>query len=121
MGNLNQTPAEFQKHTFTVVDVSCAVNNFSFAHELGHNLGSCHDRATSQTCVGSFPYSFGYQDPDGEFCTIMAYPCQAKKGQAKKECPRLNYWSSPNLVVNEKKSMGIEEQVDNVRSLNHVT
>ena len=121
IGNLNQTPADFERNAFNVVAASCAVNNFSFAHELGHNLGSCHDRETSKTCVGSFPYSFGYQDPDGEFRTIMAYPCQAKKGQEKKECPRLNYWSSPKLVVNEKKPMGVEEQVDNVRSLNHVT
>lgn len=116
IGTFNQTSAEFHRHALNVVSVDCAVNNFSFAHELGHNLGSCHDRESSKTCVGSFPYSFGYQDPDGDFRTIMSYPCKANK-----ECPRLNYWSSPNLVVNQKKPMGVEEEVDNVRSLNHVT
>jgi hypothetical protein len=115
-GYVNQTPADFRRHPYTVVQAECAVSNFSFAHELGHNLGSCHDLETEKNCVGSFPYSFGYQDPEGDFRTIMSYPCKANK-----ECPRLNYWSSPNLIVNGKKKMGVADQVDNVRSLNHVT
>jgi hypothetical protein len=115
-GYVNQTPTDFRQHPYAVVKAECAVSNFSFAHELGHNLGSCHDRETEKNCLGSFPYSFGYQDPEGEFRTIMSYPCKANK-----ECPRWNYWSSPNLVVNDKKPMGVAEQVDNARSLNHIT
>ena len=116
IGNLNQTAAEFQQHAFMVVKVECAANNFSFAHELGHNLGSCHDRDTEPDCAGAFPYSFGYRDPDGDFRTIMAYEC--KTGN---HCPRVNARSSPGLVFNRKKTMGVAEEADNVRSLNQVT
>jgi hypothetical protein len=116
IGNLNQTAAEFQQHAFMVVKVDCAANNFSFAHELGHNLGSCHDRDTEPDCPGAFPYSFGYRDPEGDFRTIMAYEC--KKGN---HCPRVNAWSSPGLVFNRKKTMGVAEKADNARSLNQVT
>ncbi len=114
LGYVNQSPADFQAHAFNVVQLGCAANNFSFAHELGHNLGSCHDRDQDPKCEGSFAYSFGYGDPAGEFRTIMAYGCSGKK------CPRRNVWSNPKLVVN-KKPMGIEKQADNARSLNQVT
>ncbi len=31
---------------FSVVKASCALGNYSFAHELGHNIGMQHDRIT---------------------------------------------------------------------------
>ncbi len=43
------------------------------------------------------------------------------ESSAKEGMPRLNDGSSPNLAVNEKKPMGVEEQVDHVRSFNYVT
>lgn len=56
----------------------------TFAHELGHNMGAAHDKATSEgddgvldnpDDYGAFTYSFGYKAAvaDGNFYTIMAY------------------------------------------------
>lgn len=54
----------------------------SFAHELAHNMGSAHDRASAMgddgvlddpDDYGAFPYSFGYKSGTGNFFTVMAY------------------------------------------------
>jgi hypothetical protein len=114
---LNQTSDEFRQQAFNVVDLRCAANNFSFAHELGHNLGSCHDLEADPKCTGSFPFSFGYQDPDGDFRTIMSYPCKVND-----KCPRLNVWSNPDLSTKKRnKPLGMKDKADNARSLNRVT
>ncbi len=117
IGNLNQTGEEFRQRAFNIVKLDCAGDNFSFAHELGHNLGSCHDRETDPKCTGSFPFSAGYQDPDGGFRTIMSYPCKVND-----KCPRLNVWSNPDLSMKKgNKPLGIKDKADNSRSLNRVT
>jgi len=61
----------------------------TLAHELGHNLGNAHDRAHH---AGStlFPYSYGYQSPNGTFRDIMSYDCPGG-------CPRLNFWANPDV------------------------
>lgn len=58
--------------------VSCA--DYTLAHELGHNMGNDHDRATamgsgegSSPAGGAYPYSFGYKSSTFGFYTIMAY------------------------------------------------
>lgn len=50
-------------------------DNYTFAHELGHNMGSMHDRPTVQSQgggTGAYPYSFGH-GLSGTFGTIMSY------------------------------------------------
>lgn len=47
----------------------------TFAHELGHNMGLMHDRATVASQgggSGALPYAFGY-GKSGQFGTIMSY------------------------------------------------
>jgi hypothetical protein len=91
----------FASNAFCMVARSCIAGpQYSFAHEMGHNMGSNHDHANASdartadaTAVGDqvYPYSFGYQAPSKAFRTMMAYPCS---GTA---CPRINYWSTPGL------------------------
>lgn len=45
--------------------------DYSFAHELGHNMGSVHDRGNTNV-VGAYPYSYGYGE-SGRFGTVMSY------------------------------------------------
>lgn len=118
IGNLNRSKFQFENTPFTVVQLSCATGYYSFAHELGHNLGATHDGRNSDPNEGLFPYSHGYQDPNGRFRTIMAY-----KDGCDGQCTRLNVWSSPDLVVKSSglaAPLGTDGTADNARGLRQV-
>lgn len=112
----NGPRASFAPYAFSVTDRDC-VSNSTLTHEMGHNMGDAHDRASGGT--GVFPYSYGYRDPIGKFRTIMAYPCPTVS------CPRVKYFSNPKISINGRPA-GIDYAVnptnsaDNARSMNEV-
>ncbi len=112
----NGPRASFASYAFSVTARDCIANN-TLAHELGHNMGDAHDRATGGT--GVYPYSYGYRDEVGKFRTIMAYACPTVS------CPRVKYFSNPRLLYNGR-PLGIDHTVnpansaDNARSMNDV-
>jgi peptidyl-Asp metalloendopeptidase len=75
---------------FSTAYWSCAVSNYSFAHELGHNFGAIHDPYVEPSNY-PFPYSHGYVNGNS-WRTIMAY------STACGGCPRLQYFSNPNVL-----------------------
>lgn len=81
---------------FGSVSVRCAVSNFSFAHELGHNLGAVHNRENTTT-AGIRPFSYGHRNAAKEpyFGDIMSYPCPSVW------CPRIPYFSNPDVSYQE--------------------
>lgn len=87
----------------------------TLAHELGHNMGSQHDRtsATVDGAVnyGAYPYSFGQKTDasSGNFYTVMAY---GDKGQVS-----YRTFSTPRTTFCGGYSCGITDQADNARSL----
>jgi len=86
-------------------------SDYTFAHELGHNMGSTHDRAHSSS-PGHFDYSYGYGMPNS-FGTVMSY-----------YWPDAGVFSSPSLIC-KTSACGVDASVigqsaDNVRSLNNV-
>ena len=95
----------FQQWCFSVVNYSCATGGDVFAHELGHNMGSNHDRNNASS--GAYSYSFGYRTPNNAVKTVMAYSPGAVTGR----------WSGPNVTYNNN-VMGTTTE-DNVRSLNN--
>lgn len=103
---------DFASHAaFSVVRASC-LSRQTLAHELGHNMGSRHDRKNS-SAAGVFPYSYGYTDC-ATFHTIMSYSC----GSA----PRRAFFSNPSILFNGV-PMGVDHEVspltsaDNARSM----
>ena len=96
---------------FAAVYWDCATGYYSFAHEIGHLQSARHDIASDPS---TSPYAYGhgyrYEPSSGSrWRTIMAYDCSAG-------CPRLNYWSNPNINYNGI-PMGNASTADNQRVL----
>jgi len=100
----------FASHAFSVTEQYWAPGPlYAFPHELGHNMGSAHDRANASN-PGAYPYSYGYQNRVGTpFATIMAYDCTDI------DCPPIPYFSSP-LISYAGRPTGLTTD-DNARSL----
>jgi hypothetical protein len=121
-------------YAFSVVKRECATDNYSFVHELGHNMGAGHDvHAPSHS--GSFPYSHGYTwdawlgVDHFAYMSIMAYPNWCLDHWEIYSCPRIGYWSNPNISFRvcaepfgwpctDYYPFGYEDTVDNHRTLN---
>lgn len=95
---------------FSVADRVCAATNLTFAHELGHNMGLMHDRANSDS-NGLTSYAYGYQEPAGEFRTIMAYSdgCAGF-------CPRIPRFSNPDVKYNGKPTGVASDQTNSANA-----
>ncbi|WP_254568931.1 Calx-beta domain-containing protein, partial [Oscillatoria sp. HE19RPO] len=89
---------------FNISTLSAARTNYTFAHELGHNLGAGHNLTKGN---GLHSYSHGYI-ATGKWRTIMAYP----DGQT----TRKNYWSNPSLFY--EGVAGGTSQTNNAKTLN---
>lgn len=83
---------------YATVYHDCASTNLSFAHEIGHLMGACHDPAQGSECV-PFSYGHGFQRPNVGMRTIMAYQCAGPK-----KCQRMPEWSRPPEWGNTEKS-----------------
>ena len=88
-------------------------------HEIGHNLGSAHDRDTAMGedekldagDYGRYPYSFGYKTASGSgnFYTVMAY---GDTGQT-----AYRVFSNPQVSTCGGRACGVANMADNARSL----
>lgn len=105
----------FKVSAFSVVYSQCATGYYSFGHELGHNMGSHHNRANASG-PGVLPYSFGYWATNETFRSIMAYNCPSG-------CTRIRHFSNPDVYYNGLPT-GMDDDVDpahsadNARSIN---
>jgi hypothetical protein len=107
----------FKNRAFAVVSKGCAIDNFTFGHELGHNMGACHDRGASQQCRGVDDYSHGHIVPT-KYRTVMAYRCVP----ADRPCPKTGNFSSPGVIVDGSATgvgAGQSNSADNARTLNN--
>ncbi len=94
---------------FTATARSCAVGNLTFAHELGHNMGSTHNPENG----GSPSYSFGFGHyVNGSYRTVMSYSNPCTSG-----CTRRAYFSNPEIYF-AGSATGIDNARDNARSIN---
>lgn len=98
---------------------SCLTSNFSFGHELGHNMGAHHDPYVAPG-PGAFAYSHGMShigvNSAASWRTIMAYnnECSATVGG----CTRLQYFSNPMVNYTDGFAMGDGPARNNALTLN---
>jgi hypothetical protein len=83
----------FEAFAFSVVARICASGNYTFGHELGHNMGLQHDRADAPA-DGVFPFSHGYVDIVHNFRDIMGTQTSCVS------CVRIQNFSNPNVTFN---------------------
>ena len=115
------TPSSsFASSAFAVIPNGCAVGNYSFPHELGHNFGLLHDRFVAAGSSPAYPYGYGYVDTADQFRDIMAYA-----NDCGGSCPRIQYFSNPNLTFLGR-PLGVSHEsspstsADAVRALNEM-
>lgn len=116
---MDTVSGDFEDHAFSAVRHSCAVDNFSFIHEMGHNMSARHDRYVDGTDGKPYDYNHGYVNVTDQWRTIMAY--NDKCSDAGKDCDRLGYWSNPNVNYGGD-AMGVasgNNAADNHRALNN--
>ena len=86
----------FASSAFNVVARGCATGIFTFAHEVGHNMGLRHD-SFEDPGITPFPDAHGYVDLVARFRTVMAYndACTSKGFS----CRRVPNFSNPDVLV----------------------
>ena len=99
----------FASSAFSIVNHNCATGYYSFAHELGHNQGLHHDPVTAAGSRSVTSYAYGYQEPFGDFRTVMAYNCPGG-------CVRINHFSNPDVMHNGEPT-GDAHASDNARAI----
>jgi hypothetical protein len=96
IGWLNVPPQA--KWGFSVSDHQCALQVFSAAHEIGHNIGMNHDRfVVPEGKPGPEESNFGFVAFAQGLRSLMAYnnACTSQK----KNCNRILQLSSPNIRI----------------------
>ncbi len=111
---------QFANYAFSVVKMACANGNYTFAHEVGHNLGADHDLLTivneedADEIIDNMVWKFGVGAvipyPDGSRRTIMSY------GSSCGNCPR-RPWISDPFTEWSGKALGAVGFIDNASAI----
>lgn len=107
---MGSNPAGNPNNGYTVTARSCAVGNLSFAHELGHNMGSQHNPENGSGAT--YAYGYGHY-VNGVFRTVMSYSDPCPGG-----CIRRAYFSNPSIAY-QGFPTGLDNTRDNVRAINN--
>jgi len=96
---MNSVSTAFHPSGYSVTDTNCMSPGFTFAHELGHNMGAHHDWFVSSSQL-PFTYAHGYVNPSGghRWRTIMAYNDRCSTQGF--SCRRLLAWANPSQNIN---------------------
>eukprot|EP00571_Detonula_confervacea_P001017 CAMPEP_0172330660 /NCGR_PEP_ID=MMETSP1058-20130122/61517_1 /TAXON_ID=83371 /ORGANISM="Detonula confervacea, Strain CCMP 353" /LENGTH=620 /DNA_ID=CAMNT_0013047885 /DNA_START=14 /DNA_END=1876 /DNA_ORIENTATION=- len=110
-----------KERMFSVTNQNCATGNYSFGHEIGHNLGCNHDKGTKGQC-GTTNYNYGYRDSTAGFRSILAYGC--KDGECDTgsgRCVRVQRFSNNEFNYPDSTGEPIgTATIDNARQINDV-
>lgn len=118
---MNPVSTAFENSGFSVVRRFCATSQFSFVHELGHNMSARHEWAGDST--NNAPYTFNHAHADAS-PTAPATPWRSvmHRGSGCAGCTRVPYFSNPDItypVGGDPLGIGTgAEPTDNHRTLN---
>jgi hypothetical protein len=115
---MTSVSAGFAANAFGVTARTCATGNYSFGHEMGHNMGARHDWFVDPTNNSPYTYNHGYVNAGAGWRTIMAYNNACSPGF----CTRVQYWSNPNVTFNGAPTgvpEGSPNAADNRKTLNN--
>jgi len=115
--SMSTESAGFASNAFNVVKPSC-LSQHSLAHEVGHNQGNMHDRASTSN-TGAYAYSYGFRRcaTDGTgFRTVMSYSCSGASRVTQVSNPNVQYNGYPTGIAYESDP---NNSADNVRSMNN--
>lgn len=102
---------------FAVIRYSYLTGTYTFAHEMGHNIGASHDLAqydnNQPKRLPCYRHGFKHEDSSAinSWRTIMSYNC------SNVSCSRINMFSNPRMSYKGIPS-GSEKYEDNSRRLN---
>ncbi|NDJ57805.1 hypothetical protein GWD52_12530 [Enterobacteriaceae bacterium 4M9] len=102
---------------FSVIRYSYLTGTYTFAHEMGHNIGASHDLEQYENNQPQrLPcYRHGFKSEESSSAsgwrTIMSYKCNTGS------CSRINMYSNPRITYNGI-AAGNAEFEDNARRLN---
>ncbi|MFH2107415.1 MAG: M12 family metallo-peptidase [Chrysiogenia bacterium] len=124
---LPSVSSAYAPYGFTVIKRSCAADNMSFPHELGHNMGARHNCASDSTLASPYDYNHGHlvsapADGSGSsWRTVMAYS-DCTSGP----CTRIAYFSNPSLAYSPTSSastdpLGTAASAGTCTADNHLT
>ncbi len=96
---MTSVTSNFAPFGYSVTDTSCVSPNYTFAHELGHNMGARHDWFVDGGTT-PFTYAHGHVNatPGQRWRTIMAYADQCSRQGF--SCTRLLNWANPDKRYN---------------------
>ncbi len=106
---MNNVGTAFESFAYSITLRTCAVGNLTFAHELGHNMGSTHNPKNASNNP-AYLYSYGHYI-DGSYRTVMSYSNQCGSG-----CTRVPQFSNPAIIYNNAPT-GLLDTRNNTRSL----
>jgi hypothetical protein len=86
---MQNVSVDFAPYAFSTTAYPCISPNYTFGHELAHNMGTAH-APQDPNAPPAFPYAYGYKDPKQHFRTVMAYDCPGG-------CPRVLHFSNPGV------------------------
>ncbi|MBC8285802.1 MAG: hypothetical protein H8E32_18465 [Nitrospinae bacterium] len=78
----------FEAFGYSVTQTNCATGNFTFGHEIGHNMAARHDRANDSTDGAPFSFNHGFVDLTNNFKTIMGTGSNT----------RIQHYSNPEVL-----------------------
>jgi hypothetical protein len=92
---MTSVSSSFASNAFALVCWECATGYYSFAHEMGHNMGARHDWYVDEETT-PYSYSHGYVNAADQWRTVMAYNTECSDQGF--NCERLPYFSNPSVT-----------------------